>query len=442
MDKRLPARQPPCLARNNGEKKSDYVANKSGRPKKHRDGSNGGRSQDSLQQTPRPQQKYGRGFSDKRPRQRGYLDCRQSEEVTEPLEEEFDYLISRKSKGNANHLLNFSYSSAYSGSRRGGGATWGGSRKSYSRLTPSYKKEQYLQASCQFIVKDSGDYSKQAIDPDALVDWDDVQLVRTFSPQLVCCPICLDVPVAAKMTCCGHIYCWGCILHYLHVNYSPQKDNICPICPEIIEADKLRSVQSITVPDYKVGDTIEMKLMRKSKGSVFVCPEEEWTKNREAHLNMNAGTRTKFSKILLASWQQVKVEVIDVEKEALSRALLTAEPEEVCFLEMAQDLLGKREADLLFGKNTSLDPIEMQKMMQEEESVKEEACAQVAESEDTEANTLLPPHVSFDGSKINIVYNDAFEDEETNSFHMSEGESVSSDCDTFEQISTELSILD
>ena len=29
------------------------------------------------------------------------------------------------------------------------------------------------------------------------------------------CPICLYPPKAAKMTRCGHVFCWCCILHYL-----------------------------------------------------------------------------------------------------------------------------------------------------------------------------------------------------------------------------------
>lgn len=36
--------------------------------------------------------------------------------------------------------------------------------------------------SCQFVVKDSGDYTLQATDPDALVDWDLVeQVVGAFT---------------------------------------------------------------------------------------------------------------------------------------------------------------------------------------------------------------------------------------------------------------------
>ncbi|RUS77856.1 hypothetical protein EGW08_014369 [Elysia chlorotica] len=408
MDKKVPARQSPCLSRNSGEKKSDYLSNKNGRPKKHRDSSNGGRCQDLQQQTPKPVQKYGRGYSDKRPRQRGYPDYRPSEEVAEPFELDID-LTSRKGKGNANHLLNFSYQergySTSSTSSRGAGS-WGG-RKGFRLPTATYKKEQYLQASCQFIVQDDGDYSRQAIDPDALVDWDKVQLVRTFSSELVCCPICLDVPIAAKITRCGHTYCWGCILHYLHVNSSPKIDTICPVCPERIDADKLRSVQTITVPDYKVGDDIEMKLMRKSKGSVFVYPEEDWSGIKEGHLNMNAGNKTKFSKLLLASWQQVKADVIDREKGALARGLIDAEEEEeVCFLQMAQHLLEKREEAL--QKSHRFNLAELQAMVSVDEVDKGE-CRPV----------FLPQllhfgngsDVSFDGSKISTIYTDAFDDE-------------------------------
>ena len=38
----------------------------------------------------------------------------------------------------------------------------------------------------------------------------------------------------------------------------------------------VNSVKWMEVPDYKIGDTIDMKLMRKSKGSVYVCPKFEW----------------------------------------------------------------------------------------------------------------------------------------------------------------------
>ena len=86
----------------------------------------------------------------------------------------------------------------------------------FSFSGPKYNKEQYLQANCQFVVKSSGDYSVHLADPDTLVNWDLVeQVVLKTTASVPSCPICLYPPKAAKLTRCGHVFCWPCILHYL-----------------------------------------------------------------------------------------------------------------------------------------------------------------------------------------------------------------------------------
>lgn len=50
-----------------------------------------------------------------------------------------------------------------------------------------------------------------------------------FSTQFIKCPICMDIPITPKMTRCGHIYCWPCILRYLDVNEEEDVAG-CPIC--------------------------------------------------------------------------------------------------------------------------------------------------------------------------------------------------------------------
>ena len=50
------------------------------------------------------------------------------------------------------------------------------------------------------------------------------------------CPICLEPPVAARLTQCGHVYCWPCLKRLLHVaakHYAP-----CPICTNIVTASR------------------------------------------------------------------------------------------------------------------------------------------------------------------------------------------------------------
>jgi hypothetical protein len=54
-------------------------------------------------------------------------------------------------------------------------------------------------------------------DPDLLVDWNLIEQVRlrTSGSEPTSCPICLFPPTAAKISRCGHVFCWPCILHYL-----------------------------------------------------------------------------------------------------------------------------------------------------------------------------------------------------------------------------------
>jgi len=118
-------------------------------------------------------------------------------------------------KGNLNHLLNFSYASTSADYeyQRFSKQFW------TNKITKNsyFSKEQFMQANCQFVVKDSGDYSVNLVDPDLLVDWSNIEEIHMDSNEFISCPICLYPPNAGKMTKCGHIFCWPCILHYLRL---------------------------------------------------------------------------------------------------------------------------------------------------------------------------------------------------------------------------------
>ena len=93
--------------------------------------------------------------------------------------------------------------------------------------------------SCQFVVKKGSiDHSLHYADPDLAVDWSHVEQVRLHSMQPMKCPICLSEPQAAKITRCGHVYCWSCLLHYLALSDKAWRK--CPVCSESIYKHDIR----------------------------------------------------------------------------------------------------------------------------------------------------------------------------------------------------------
>lgn len=301
---------------------------------------------------------------DKRPRPRGqYSACgKEDSKVVEDQEAEIgSVFIPGSKKQNLNHLLNFHYAPRDNALqwRSVGGQRWShasGNRNSgilaMSNHRHKYNKEQYLQANCQFVVKADGDYSPYSSNPDTLVDWDLVEQIRVQGPEVPSCPICLYPPVAAKMTRCGHVYCWPCILHYLAL--SDKSWRKCPICFEAVHKQDLKSVVALPCVACNIEEEIEMRLMCREKGSLVVTPVEEMgtltSTSDGLPLSVPASV---YSKLILATPLQV-LSIVDREKAELKLQLSdeTNSPE-VCFTEQAIELLSERETSLI-KKSTEL----------------------------------------------------------------------------------------
>ncbi|MCO5613931.1 hypothetical protein L7F22_068211 [Adiantum nelumboides] len=112
-----------------------------------------------------------------------------------------------------------------------------------------FNKERYVNAQYRFLVKPTGDYTAYFADSDIYLNWSDILtvLIPTTSALFTAshlsalessssshahggtsethegasCPICLSRPTAPRMTKCGHVYCYPCILHYLSVHEAP-----------------------------------------------------------------------------------------------------------------------------------------------------------------------------------------------------------------------------
>ncbi|KAF8079028.1 hypothetical protein FPV67DRAFT_1467251 [Lyophyllum atratum] len=121
-----------------------------------------------------------------------------------------------------------------------------------------WNKERFVNAQYRFVMNPTGDYTVHFADPDIFFQWQDIlQVIVPRSSALASaasagtqleqgegnatCPICLSPPTAPRMTKCGHIFCFPCILHYLST--SENKWARCPICFDSVNEKQLKSVK-------------------------------------------------------------------------------------------------------------------------------------------------------------------------------------------------------
>ncbi|NXI46220.1 RNF10 protein, partial [Galbula dea] len=266
------------------------------------------------------------------------------DEVAEARRAEFSPAqFSGPKKINLNHLLNFTFEPrGQAGHFDGNGhGNWGKKNKWGHK---PFNKELFLQANCQFVVSEEQDYTVHFADPDTLVNWDFVEQVRICSHEVPSCPICLYPPTAAKITRCGHIFCWACILHYLSL--SEKTWSKCPICYGSVHKKDLKSVVAMETRQYGIGDTITMQLMRREKGVLVAMPKSQWM-NVVQPVYVGDDQHSQYSKLLLASREQVLQLVILEEKAALLKQYEEEKhTPEACFIEAAIQELKERETAL------------------------------------------------------------------------------------------------
>ena len=173
------------------------------------------------------------------------------------------------------------------------------------------------------------------------MDWDLIEEVMLKTTAKVpSCPICLSPPVAAKITRCGHVYCWTCMLHYLSLSDDDHRK--CPICFEDVKAPDLKSVVSIAWQEFKVGDELEFTLMRRERNSLFAMPVDEYfpeVNGKHPHM----GQPNSHAQLVTAHPDQVSKLILSREQEELEglRKELGDDPT-VCYVEQALRELKER----------------------------------------------------------------------------------------------------
>ncbi|KAI0639837.1 hypothetical protein C8Q77DRAFT_1152779 [Trametes polyzona] len=119
-----------------------------------------------------------------------------------------------------------------------------------------WNKERFVNAQYRFVMNPTGDYTVHFADPDIYFQWHDIlqviiprgQLLSSSRAQssedagILTCPICLSFPTAPRMTKCGHVYCYPCILHLISTSDQPKWVR-CPICFDSVTERQLKAVK-------------------------------------------------------------------------------------------------------------------------------------------------------------------------------------------------------
>lgn len=210
--------------------------------------------------------------------------------------------MTTNSNQSLNHLLNFSLPprQVQALPRR--------SRK-YGTQHGVWNKERFVNAQYRFVMNPGGDYTVHFADPDIYFQWGDIlQVIIPRTSALAStstvteagnheegqanCPICLSAPVAPRMTKCGHIFCFPCLIHL--VNTAENKWVRCPICFDSISEQQLKPVKwydplptdddselppepssssSVTAgSSHKPGSSLRMRLIRRPQITTLALP--------------------------------------------------------------------------------------------------------------------------------------------------------------------------
>ena len=183
-------------------------------------------------------------------------------------------------------------------------------------------------------------------DPDTLVDWEQIEQVNLKTSSVPSCPICLHPPTAAKVTRCGHVFCWACILHYLAL--SDNSTRKCPICNDEINKNDLKSVVSLLHSEINIGDEIEMHLMRRERNSLFAVPVGEYHAGLEKKHPCLSDRYNAHSQLITATPSEVAGKILTREREDLEKQMREegSQPE-ACFIQEAMTHLSSREMSVM-----------------------------------------------------------------------------------------------
>lgn len=145
--------------------------------------------------------------------------------------------------------------------------------------TQTRRRENFVQANYRFAVDPTNPATLQtaAYQPNAIIPWPCIDLVCVSCPTSTC-PICLQTLRCARITPCGHVFDYVCILQHVSQNGDEQRCSAkCPICSNPIFPADLKACTFRDVDVLQVGLPCVLRLVSRQRGSMLAILHCEGT---------------------------------------------------------------------------------------------------------------------------------------------------------------------
>ncbi|KAJ1966036.1 hypothetical protein GGI12_000354 [Dipsacomyces acuminosporus] len=164
-------------------------------------------------------------------------------------------------------------------------------------------KRTFINANFRFALKPKfwSNFMPIATRPDMQLKWEWIErVIMPVAGEIVSCPICLSPPVAARVTKCGHVFCFPCVLRFLAMESEKEPDTKkCPICWEPITGDELLPANFWTARyQNDLADRAAGAAARRS-GSNDSSKDESSSLRSDMHITMRLMKRLRGSTICL-----------------------------------------------------------------------------------------------------------------------------------------------
>ncbi|KAI8835540.1 hypothetical protein BC829DRAFT_60982 [Chytridium lagenaria] len=250
-------------------------------------------------------------------------------------------LANKRGEISLNHLMNFTFPPREQ-------STLAPVKKRGVSYQP-FMKERFINANYRFVMDPNGDYTINLFDSDIIVEWNDIHQVLVPATKVFHCPICLCEPIAPRITRCGHIYCFSCILHYLSLD-DGSKWMKCPICHDAVYGKDLKNarfmhLEFLTKISPMTPREIPMTLIKRAINSSLALPRasySQWNRHPKSITQIVPPTVGNaelfpFAKLMLANDSYMKNHILDPDRRDLGIALNEALHEEAMMKALGGD---------------------------------------------------------------------------------------------------------